>query len=124
MENGGGSIYIATDSSLVIDEITTEWPKHISSHISYQDGITLSSNETATFDLGVSHHQINTEALTEILALSKCTYLVHGWSAISEAAMYLNPSLIERSVNLENVGRDSEGMYAKFLKMIHSKGGK
>mmetsp|Transcript_29800 Transcript_29800/g.44830 ORF Transcript_29800/g.44830 Transcript_29800/m.44830 type:complete len:154 (-) Transcript_29800:364-825(-) len=71
VENGGGSIFVATDSSLVIEEITSKWP----SHVVYQGGTTLSRNDTATFDLAVSHHQTNLEALTDILALSKCTYL-------------------------------------------------
>jgi len=116
VENGGGSIFVATDSSLVIEEITSKWP----SHVVYQGGTTLSRNDTATFDLAVSHHQTNLEALTDILALSKCTYLVHGFSALSEAAIYMNPSLIERSVNLEHKDQDDKAKYTKFLKMIES----
>jgi hypothetical protein len=41
------------------------------------------------------------EALTDALAMSKCTYLLHGLSALSEAAFFINPGLMERSVNLE-----------------------
>jgi hypothetical protein len=120
VENGGGSIFVATDSSLVITEITSKWPNDIMSHVVYQGGTTLSRNDTATFDLAVSHHQTNLEALTDILALSKCTYLVHGFSALSEATIYLNPSLIERSVNLEHKDQDDKAKYTKFLKMIES----
>lgn len=120
VENGGGSIFVATDSSLVIEEITSKWPKDIRSHVVYQGGTTLSRNDTGSFDLAVSHHQTNLEALTDILALSKCTYLVHGFSALSEAAIYLNPSLIERSVNLEHKDQDDKAKYTKFLKMIES----
>eukprot|EP00985_Skeletonema_marinoi_P000487 scaffold187_cov140-Skeletonema_marinoi.AAC.12 len=120
VENGGGSIFVATDSSLVIEEITSKWPKDIRSHVVYQGGTTLSRNDTGSFDLAVSHHQANLEALTDILALSKCTYLVHGFSALSEAAIYLNPSLIERSVNLEHKDQDDKAKYTKFLKMIES----
>merc|ERR1712232_226586 len=51
---------------------------------------------TASFDLGgISHHTTNIEALTDILIISKyCTYLLHGWSAMTEAVFYLNPSFI------------------------------
>ncbi len=118
VEHGGGSIFVATDSSLVIDEIRSRWPSDITSHVVYQVGTILSHNDTATFELGISHHRINVEALTDILALSKCTYLVHGLSALSEAAMYLNPSLIERSINLEQYDQDDKVKYANFLKMI------
>ena len=48
------------------------------------------------------------------------TYLVHGFLALSEAAIYLNPSLIERSVNLEHKDQDYKAKYTKFLKMIES----
>ena len=50
---------------------------------------------------------LKAEALTDILALSKCTYLLHGLSAMTESAFYLNPGLIERAINLD----DSEQEY-------------
>ena len=119
MENGGGSIFVATDSSLVIDEITSTWPTVTTSHVVYQGGTILSHNDTVPFELGPSAHRTNVEALTNILALSQCTYLVHGFSALSEAAIYLNPSLIELSVNLEHRDQDDKAKYANFLKMIN-----
>lgn len=118
VENGGGSIFVATDSSLVIEEITTKWPEDVRSHVVHQEGVTLSRDDTATFDMGASPHRTNVEALTDALALSKCTYLVHGFSALSEAAIYLNPSLIERSVNLEHNDQDGKTKFANFLTMI------
>ena len=124
MDSGGGSIFVATDSSLIIEEIKTKWPEDVSRNIIHQVGATLSRNDTATFDLGASPHRTNVEALTDILALSKCTYLIHGFSALSEAAIYLNPSLIERSVNLEHDDQDDNTKYARFLQMIHSESGK
>ena len=121
VESGGGSVFVATDSSLVIKTMKSEWPTNILSHVVYQSGTILSHNDTATFELGSSsHHRTNVEALTDILALSKCTYLVHGNSALSESAFYLNPLLIERSINLEHNDQDAEAKYAKILKMIKS----
>jgi len=104
-----GDIFVATDSGLVLEEILQTWPSEVRERVVYQPGVQgLSRNETAAFDLGVSVHRTNTEALTDLLALSKCTYLLHGLSALSEAVFYLNPGLMERAINLE----DFETRYA------------
>ena len=42
------------------------------------------------------------EAQTDLLALSKCTFFLHSLSALSESALYLNPGLVERAINLED----------------------
>eukprot|EP00535_Pseudo-nitzschia_heimii_P012990 CAMPEP_0197198716 /NCGR_PEP_ID=MMETSP1423-20130617/33513_1 /TAXON_ID=476441 /ORGANISM="Pseudo-nitzschia heimii, Strain UNC1101" /LENGTH=602 /DNA_ID=CAMNT_0042652551 /DNA_START=408 /DNA_END=2216 /DNA_ORIENTATION=+ len=103
VKNGGGSIYVATDSSKVIDTILTDWPKYVVDHVVHQSSVKgLSSNQTAAFDLGISAHRTNIEALTDVLALSKSTFFLHGLSAMSEAVFYLNPGLVERSINLED----------------------
>ena len=60
----------------------------------------MSNSEQGVFDL-VSHHRSNTEALVEIYSMAKCSLLVHEYSAMSEAVMYLNPSLHDFSVNLD-----------------------
>lgn len=98
------SIYIATDSAVVLEEIYQTWPSFVTERIVTQPFVkALSRNRTAAFDLSnVGHHRTNLEALTDILALSQCTYLVHGWSAMTEAAMYLNPKLISQQVDLED----------------------
>jgi hypothetical protein len=109
VNNGGGSIYLATDSSSVVETILKDWPKHVVDHIVYQASVKgRSSNDTAAFDLGISAHRTNVEALTDVLALSKCTFFLHGLSAMSEAALYLNPGLVARSINLE------DKLYKKF----------
>ena len=51
-----------------------------------------STNTTAVFDLGVSHHRTNQEVLVEILALRRCHALIHGHSAVSEAAIRTSPN--------------------------------
>lgn len=101
VDNGGGSIYLATDSALVVETIMKEWPSRVSERIVRQPAVQgLSRNESAAFSLGLSEHLTNVEALVDARAMSKCTYLLHGLSALSEAAMYLNPAL--KPVNLED----------------------
>jgi hypothetical protein len=106
---GGNSIYLATDSALVVEEIMRDWPRNVTSRIVRQQEVKgLSRNDSAAFSLGVSAHQTNVEALTDALALSKCTYLLHGFSALTEAAFYLNPKLLGRSVNLDDMDQETE----------------
>ncbi|KAL3934656.1 MAG: hypothetical protein SGARI_003297, partial [Bacillariaceae sp.] len=103
VENGGKAIYVASDSAKVFEKIATKWPEHVANHVVRQPSVAgLTSNKTAAFDLGVSAHRTNTEALTDLLALSKCTFFLHSLSALSEAALFINPGLVERSVNLED----------------------
>ena len=114
-EAGGKTIYLATDSSRVIDKIKEEWPPHVTSLIVWQHNVIRSPNETAVFDPAVlsftnengggggqqHHHRTNSEVLVDILAMSHCQWLVHGLSAVSEAAIYTNMKLHDSSVNLE-----------------------
>jgi len=103
VNNGGGSIFVATDSAKVMETILESWPKHIADHVVHQTSVMgLTSNKTAAFDLGVSAHRTNVEALTDVLALSKSTFFLHGLSAMSEAVLFLNPELVARSINLED----------------------
>lgn len=102
VQQGGEEIFLATDSDKVLKAIELEWPHNIQTKIRRQSRTVLSKDETAVFKLGFSQHRTNTEVLTDILALSKCTFMLHGLSAVSESAMYLNPDLIDQSVNLED----------------------
>jgi len=116
--NDGGKIYLATDSSEVVKTILEDWPSHVADRVVRQPAMEgLTSNTTAAFDLGISPHRTNVEALTDILALSRCTFLLHGLSAFSEAVFFLNPGLMERSINLD------DPLYVKykpeyFVKMV------
>ncbi|MGK3744691.1 MAG: hypothetical protein ACI90V_011551 [Bacillariaceae sp.] len=108
VNNGGGSIYLATDSAKVVKTILKKWPKHVADHIVLQPSVLgLTRNKTAAFDIGISPHRTNVEALTDVLALSKCTFVLHGLSAMSEAVLFINPGLIKRSVNLEDIDHRS-----------------
>jgi len=109
VEAGGQHIYVATDSGAVIDEIRSKWPSNISKRVRQMenDDVTRSRNDTAVFDMvGSSHHRTNVEALVEILALSKCQFLIHGLSALSESSIWINIGLHNRSVNLEDGGEE------------------
>lgn len=120
---GGGDIFLATDSQLVVDEIMRDWPERVRSKIVRQQAVEgLSRNETAAFELGVSKHKTNVEALTDALAMSKCTYLLHGLSALSEAAIYMNPGLIERSSNLEDYDVSDERQLKIFVNEVLPRG--
>eukprot|EP00537_Pseudo-nitzschia_pungens_P012766 CAMPEP_0172393092 /NCGR_PEP_ID=MMETSP1061-20121228/9049_1 /TAXON_ID=37318 /ORGANISM="Pseudo-nitzschia pungens, Strain cf. pungens" /LENGTH=740 /DNA_ID=CAMNT_0013124071 /DNA_START=133 /DNA_END=2355 /DNA_ORIENTATION=- len=103
VEHGGGAIYVATDSIEVVNTIRNQWPRTVADHVVRQSFLRgLTPNETAAFDMGVSAHRTNIEAMTDILALSKSTFFLHGLSAMSEAVFYLNPELEKRSINLED----------------------
>ena len=101
--SGSGSIFIATDSANVFHEIQEQWDENVTSRILSQAGVFRSSTEKSTFKLLANQtHRVNTEALVDIYAMSRCNILVHGLSAMSEGAIYLNPRLHDHSVNLDD----------------------
>ena len=122
VNNGGGSIYLATDSAKVVETILNKWPKHVADHIVLQPLVLgLTQNETAAFDIGISRHRTNVEALTDVLSLSKCTFFLHGLSAMSEAVLFINPGLIRRSVNLEDIDHRSVDYFINTIMPIGRK---
>ena len=96
-------IFLATDSSSVVQEIQETWPKRYTQYLIVlsAEQVIRSNSTKHVADLG-SHDTINRQILADILCLSRCAYLIHGHSAVSEAVMYLNPTLIYQSVNLED----------------------
>ncbi len=99
---GGKWIYLATDSHQVVEHIKTKWPQNVLKRIrSMGDDIVRSNNLEAVFDIG-SHHRTNEEILIEILALSKCQFMIHGLSAVTESSIWINIDLHYTSVNLED----------------------
>jgi hypothetical protein len=106
IKRGGGKIYLATDSSKVVQDFHTltnmglDWLKGDDILI-VQNGIVRSDIFKPVFKIG-KHHQTNTEVLIDILSLSRCQFLVHGFSAVSESAIYLNLKLHNNSVDLED----------------------
>ena len=115
-------IYIATDSNQVLKDIYDTWPKKLTSYIRFQqasdaDGPVLrSDNTTAVFELSNNHHRTNTEVFVDILAMAQCEFMVHGMSAVTEAAHYLNLRLHNQSVNLEEEVMSSTTNYLRSTK--------
>jgi hypothetical protein len=101
-----GLIYLATDSERVIEDIQQTWPSSLADRLRMQPSAYRSRNASAVFSLFEAHHDAtNRQVLVDIVALSRCTFLIHGLSAVSEAAIYWNIDLHERSVNLEDKPR-------------------
>ena len=145
---GGRAIYLATDSWKVLEEIQSTWPKEIVEMVRTIDNgrsdrgiltgndgnnhhsssaVVRSHDETAVFDLASSsHHLTNQQVLVEILALSQCQYMVHGLSAVSEAALWMNRHsdgtvglgpLHRQSVNLEDPTHMTVAEFAALVQM-------
>lgn len=98
--NGGDKVYLATDSGSVVLQLRDEWAEH-EGRLIVQNGIVRSDIFKPVFRIG-KHNQTNTEVLIDILALSRCQFLIHGFSAVSESAIYLNLKLHNHSVDLED----------------------
>ena len=113
----GSSIYVATDSALVLDEIHATWPPAVAQRVQAAPHMIRSKTTTAVFDGHSSHHRTNTEAIQEILALSQCQFLVHGHSAVSEAAIWTNPDLHETAVNLEDEHHLTAELFGQLVQM-------
>jgi hypothetical protein len=124
----GAVVYLATDSSSVLQKINQTWPEAAvqrirtldSSSSGSHDAIIRSPNKTAVFKLG-RHHQTNFQVLTDIAAMSRCQFLLHGLSAVSEAVHYWNyPTLHEQSVNLEDPQHMSIDNFRDMVQRVHS----
>lgn len=116
---GGLHVYLATDSSIVHRKLIQDWNRTL--EISSPTDMIRSKDRTATFKLTSSHHRTNVEVLQDIYALSKCSFLLHGRSAVSEAVMYLNLNLHENSVDLEDSDRYSVSEFQNVVEKTLSK---
>mmetsp|Transcript_32385 Transcript_32385/g.47905 ORF Transcript_32385/g.47905 Transcript_32385/m.47905 type:complete len:328 (-) Transcript_32385:953-1936(-) len=94
-------IYLATDSSETLDTIKAKWPPSIVERVRTQKHTIRSNSSSPTFDQS-SHDRTNREVMTDIYAMAKCSVLLHGRSAVSEAVLYINPDMqnvdLDRSV--------------------------
>ena len=102
---GGRMIYLATDSRTVMQHLFNTYPD-LTKAIHTQGRYVVRSSKGRAKEWSPhfieDHHRVNSEALVETLALSKCSLLVHSFSTLSESAIYLNPVLHSNSVNLED----------------------
>lgn len=123
LQAGGTRIVLATDSAEVITSISTWWPKNITRTILRQpDDVVPSSNREDVFVLGdTNHDRTNRQVLVDILAMSQCGFMVHGFSAVSEAAIYLNLHLHENSVDLEDHPLNMRLTPSEFQAMVESR---
>ena len=100
VEEGGTAIYLATDAAHVNAAIQDTWKKSVADKIIFQKGAKRSDSKQAVFEIQ-SAHKSNAEALVEIYSMARCSFMVHGYSAMSESAFYINPALHGQSVNLD-----------------------
>lgn len=125
---GGQVVYIATDSNRILHYIEKNYPDRLSKIIRTQgrwvvraDKAIRGKREFPTHFIE-DHHRVNSETLVDILAMSRCELLLHGFSTVSEAAIYLNPALHNNSVNLEDPGRMSPDEFGELARKVIEKG--
>ena len=94
-----GHVFLATDSNLVVEKMQA-YARLFSLSLHWQPNI-IRSNDTSPVFTQASHDVTNRQVLIDIGVLSRSTFLIHGLSAVSEAAIYHNVELHERSINLE-----------------------
>ena len=100
---GGEQIFVATDSHRQLEYIEQHYPWQIRKMIRTQGPyVVRSTSKWPIHYLESQHHRTNSEILVDILAMSQCELLLHGNSAASEAAIYLNLNLHNQSVNWED----------------------
>lgn len=100
-EGENGIIFLATDSSKTLQDIQAKWPEQVASRVRTQQNAFRSNSSDPVFDLA-HHHRTNSEVLIDIYSMAKCSIMIHGRSAVSEAVLYINPDMRETSVDLED----------------------
>jgi hypothetical protein len=113
------TIFLATDDATTLSKLVNRSSILTDPMFHTQPSVLLSTGSTATFSaFKDQRHRLNTETLVDIYSLSKCQYLIHGYSAVPEAAIYLNPSLHFNSVNIDDV----DGVISpdKFQQMVET----
>jgi hypothetical protein len=97
-----GDIYLATDDASVIETVSA-WKN---GSVRYQESAFRSTTAEPTFALMKNNtHRTNVESLVDVYAMARCSFFLHGFSAMAEAVIYLNLELHNRSVNLDDAGR-------------------
>lgn len=98
----GSLVYLATDDENFRNRALS-WPSAVSSRLVAHPLFALARNTDAGRPFGGKkfRREEGFHALVDILALSKCDWLLHSISGLSEFAMYFNPKLQQRSTNLE-----------------------
>jgi hypothetical protein len=109
---GGQRIYVATDSHRAWHFLRSsdKVPASVRSRLRTAGRYVVRSQKSSPHPdslpahLLADRHRVNAETLADILAMSRCGLLLHSYSAVAEAAIYLNRELAldpERTINLE-----------------------
>lgn len=94
-----GLVYVATE-----DEALATGIKKNDDRIFVRSLETRSTKQANFQAHAQSQMQVAFDVLVDILLMAKCKFIVHGASAVSEAAIYTNIALHNNSVNLEYSG--------------------
>ena len=115
---GGDYIYLGTDSRRFILHLNNTMPAEVTARIRTQgDGVVRMSKKWPP-DMIDNHHRVNSEVLVDIEAMSKCQLMLHSYSTVPEAVIYLNPSLHNNSVNLEQTSRMSPASFGGIARKV------
>ena len=96
-----GRVYIATESMTFAQHVSRYWKRRWGSHRVFVPALkTRTPRRTGNFEL-YNQLQVAGEVLMDIEMLARADYLLHGASAVAEAAIYLNPRLHFNSTHLE-----------------------
>lgn len=114
---GGQTIYVASDKSSTLEYINEHFPVGIRQMIRTAGPYVVRAGFWPIHKLEPPH-RTTSEVLVDILAMSKCQLLLHGHSAVSEAAIYLNLNLHNQSVNWEDPDRMSADEFEQVTKKV------
>lgn len=94
-------IFVATHDAGVLEDLLEDSTMLKRSMIRVQEPKVL--QRTKGKDIFQTHetHRLNSEVLAHVFLLAKCDFIVHGKYVVAEGAIYVNPSLHNRSVNVD-----------------------
>jgi hypothetical protein len=119
VEAGGDYIYLATNSQRFILHMNNTLPPEIVAKVRTQgDHNVVRMTKIWSPDWIDNHHRVNSELLVDIQAMSQCQFLVHSYSTTPEAVIYLNPSLMNRSINLEQVDKMNPTAFGAMVRQV------
>jgi hypothetical protein len=94
-------IFVATHDAGVLEDMLEASTMLKRSMIRLQQPTVL--QRTKGKDIFQTHetHRLNSEVLAHMFLLAKCDFLIHGKYVVAEGAIYINPLLHSRSVNVD-----------------------
>ena len=121
LQAGGDYVYLSTDSLRFLLHLNVSIPDEIIGKIRTQGRNVVRMAKKWPPDWIDSHHRVNSEVLVDIYSMSQCQLMVHSYSTVPEAVIYLNPSLGNQSVNLEKTDRMSPVSFGAMARDIVSR---